>query len=82
MINTLAAEVGAEAVIHAGELGFFDQGSADRLSDRELTLQVVHSELPQTQKDRIPAQPRDGVVEAIREHRPLAGAAWSGTPSQ
>ena len=49
-IDALAAEVGAEAVIHAGDFGFFDQDSADRLSDRELRLQVVHSELPKSEK--------------------------------
>ena len=68
---TLAAEVGAEAVIHAGDFGFFDQGSADRLSDRELRLQVAHSMLPQTEKDRPLRLSRDGMIEAIRRGRLL-----------
>jgi predicted phosphodiesterase len=71
LINTLAGEIGAEAVIHAGDFGFFDEESADRLSDRELRLQIVHSSLPHTEKDRILAQSRHGMVEAVRRHRLL-----------
>jgi hypothetical protein len=32
IIDELAAEVGAEAVVHAEDFGFFGEGSADRLS--------------------------------------------------
>ena len=72
-IDALAAEVRADAVIHAGDFGFFDEGSADRLSDRELRLQVVHSDLSQTEKDRILALSRNGMIEAVREHHLLGG---------
>jgi predicted phosphodiesterase len=72
-INELAAKVGAEAVLHAGDFGFFDQGSAERLSDRELTLQVVHSQLPKSEKNRILGLSRDAMIEAVREHQLLGG---------
>ena len=35
IINELAARVQANAVIHAGDFGFYDDGSYDRLSERE-----------------------------------------------
>jgi len=71
LIDALAAELRAEAVIHAGDFGFFDQSSAERLSDRELGLQVTHADLPQKEKDRILALSRNGLVEAVRQHRLL-----------
>ncbi|MBN1834561.1 MAG: metallophosphoesterase family protein, partial [Spirochaetales bacterium] len=71
LIDALAAELRAEAVIHAGDFGFFDQGSAERLSDRELGLQVAHSDLPQNEKARILALSRNAVVDAVRQHRLL-----------
>jgi hypothetical protein len=45
VINDLAAEVGADAVIHAGDFGFYDEGSYERLSERELRLHIIHSDL-------------------------------------
>jgi hypothetical protein len=45
IINELAGHVRADAVIHAGDFGFFDDGSIERLSDRELRLHVAHSDL-------------------------------------
>ena len=43
IINELAHHVRADAVIHAGDFGFFNHGSFERLSDRELRLHLVHS---------------------------------------
>ena len=34
VIDELAGRARAEAVIHAGDFGFFDDGSYERLSDR------------------------------------------------
>ena len=73
VIDELAAFVRADAVIHAGDFGFFDDGSIDRLSDRELRLQVAHSDLPQIEKATILALPRNGLTEAARKHRLLGG---------
>jgi hypothetical protein len=57
----------------AGDFGFFDEGSANRLSNRELAHQVAHSELSQTEKDRTLTLPRDGKNEAVRERQLLGG---------
>ena len=40
IIDALASHVRADAVIHAGDFGFYDDGSYGRLSARELRLQV------------------------------------------
>jgi predicted phosphodiesterase len=53
IINELAAHVRADAVIHAGDFGFYDDGSYKRLSNRELRLQVVHSDLSRSDKEGI-----------------------------
>ena len=73
VINDLAAQVRADAVIHAGDFGFFDDGSIERLSDREIRLHVVHSDLPRTEKDRILALSREDMIEAARKHHLLGG---------
>jgi len=41
VINELAAQTQADAVIHAGDFGFYDDGSYDRLSERELRLHRI-----------------------------------------
>jgi hypothetical protein len=71
LLDELAAELGAEALIHAGDFGIFDEGSAKRLSERELRIQVVHSDLPRTEKDRILGLSRNAVIAAVRQHRLL-----------
>jgi predicted phosphodiesterase len=76
IINELASNVRADAVIHAGDFGFFNHGSFERLSDRELKLHVVHSDLLQTEKNQVLALPRSNLIEAVREHR-LLGAFQS-----
>ncbi len=52
IINELARIVRADAVVHTGDFGFFDQGSVERLSDREPKLHVAHSDLLQTENLR------------------------------
>ena len=73
IINELAAQIRADAVIHAGDFGFFDDGSIERLSDREIRLHVVHSDLPRTEKDRILVLSRKDMIEAARKHHLLGG---------
>ena len=73
IINELARHVRAEAVIHAGDFGFFDHGSFERLSDRELKLHVAHSGLLQTEKEQILVLSRNNLIEAVRENRLLGG---------
>ena len=67
MIDPLARRVGADAVIHAGDFGFYDDGSYERLSDRELRLQVAHADLPRTEREQILALSRaEIIVTAMR----------------
>jgi predicted phosphodiesterase len=76
VIDELADRVRADAVIHAGDFGFFDDGSFERLSDRELRLHIVHSDLPRIEKDRILTLSRDAMIKAAKERR-LLGAFQS-----
>jgi predicted phosphodiesterase len=70
-LNDLATQMNADAVIHAGDFGFFDEKSFERLSDRELRLHIVHSDLSKTEKERILALTRSDKMEAVRKHRLL-----------
>lgn len=70
-INRLVDRTHADAVIHAGDFGFYDDGSYQRLSDRELRLVIVHSVLPHGEKQHILSSPRDEQVEAARQHHML-----------
>ena len=76
VIDELTARVHAGVVIHAGDFGFFDDESFDRLSDRELRLHIVHSDLPRAAKDRILALSRNDMIGAARDRR-LLGAFQS-----
>lgn len=46
VINRLVEQTQADAVIHAGDFGFYGDDSYERLSERELRLLIVHSGLP------------------------------------
>lgn len=72
IINELAARTKADVVIHAGDFGFYDEGSCARLADRELRLLVIHSDLPKEEKDRILLLRKDDQIAAAREHRSLS----------
>ena len=50
VVNELADSTQADAVIHAGDFGFYDDESYDRLSERELRLHIVHSDLAPLKK--------------------------------
>ena len=58
IINELVAETQADAVIHAGDFGFYDYESYERLSERELRLHITHSELSTEERERILVLPR------------------------
>jgi len=72
IINELAACVHADAVIHAGDFGFYDDESYERLSDRELRLLIVHSDLSSTDRERILALPKKGRIAAAKRGFPLS----------
>ena len=59
VINKLAARTQADAVIHAGDFGFHDEGSYERLSPREIRLLIAHANLPQSKKDQILTLPQN-----------------------
>jgi len=73
IINELAEHVGADAVIHAGDFGFFDDSSLERLSAREIRLHVKHSDISQSEKDRIQALSRKDQIEESKKHHLLGG---------
>jgi predicted phosphodiesterase len=72
IINELVADVRADAVIHAGDFGFYDDTSYERLSERELRLQIKHSDLPSTDRQRILALPHEERIAAARKECPLS----------
>ena len=53
IINELVDETQVDAVIHAGDFGFYDYESYERLSERELRLHITHSELSTEERERI-----------------------------
>jgi len=67
IINELAERTRTDAVIHAGDFGFHDDTSYERLSDREIRLLIAHSNLPQGKKDQILALPQHDRIAAAKE---------------
>jgi predicted phosphodiesterase len=70
-INELSSRMRADAVIHAGDFGFYDGGSFERLSDRELRLHVTHSDLPGAEKNNLLTLSRIDLIAQARELRLL-----------
>lgn len=71
VVNDLAASAQADAVIHAGDFGFHDDESYERLSEREIGLQILHCDLPRDEKARLMASPRRERIAAARSARVL-----------
>ncbi len=69
VINDLAERTQADAVIHAGDFGFYADDSYERLSPREFRLLVVHSDLPKEEKALILALPSSEQIASAKEHR-------------
>ncbi|NGX43074.1 MAG: hypothetical protein K940chlam7_01365 [Chlamydiae bacterium] len=62
VINELVERTNAQMVIHAGDFGFYDTDSVERLSNRELRLLIVHSPA----KDSISQQTsREELIEIV-----------------
>jgi len=72
IISEIAAEVRADAVIHAGDFGFYDEGSYERISNREIQLHIIHSDLEAETKKEILSFPRGESVAALRKACPLS----------
>jgi len=67
-INQRLQETGADACLHAGDFGLYDQLSVDRLSLRELRLRLKHSHLPKTIRKLAWKVSHDELKGLIREH--------------
>lgn len=63
---------GADAVVHAGDFGFYDAESPGRLSQRELWLRVAHSHLPRRLKDEARKLDRAELQALVEAHLPLS----------
>lgn len=64
-IDALTAERNCDAIIHSGDFGFYDDQSVERLSERELALQVIHSGIGEEEK-------RGALVLDLAEKREFA----------
>lgn len=71
-LNELIDQVGADAVIHAGDFGFFDEGSVERLTDRELALHIFHSGHPVELAKRVVEAGRAAMQDLVRCQLPLS----------
>lgn len=52
-IADYSLNAGFDACIHAGDFGFYDETSAESMSQRELYLQIKHSDLPTEEKNNL-----------------------------
>lgn len=71
-IEGLARSVCADAIVHAGDFGFYDDASVDRLESRELFLRIVHSDLPADVKAQAKKRKGAALREFIRSKLPLS----------
>ena len=55
-ISAYAEKVKADVCIHAGDFGFYDTNSVEAFSQRELFLQVKHSDIESAEKTHLLAQ--------------------------
>lgn len=72
IINELVKKTQADGVIHAGDFGFYDECSYERLSERELRLHITHSDLSAVEKQRILGLPSAERIAAVRTACPLS----------
>ena len=68
-ISAYAEKVKADVCIHAGDFGFYDTNSVEAFSQRELFLQVKHSNIEAAEKTHILTQSAKGWKEAILKHK-------------
>jgi predicted phosphodiesterase len=71
-IDALATRSNCNAVIHAGDFGFYDEQSPERLSERELNLQITHSEIPMNEKKEVLSFSLEKKLSFIRERLPVS----------
>lgn len=71
-LNALAAGIGCEAIIHAGDFGFHDDESVERLTERELMLCIVHSGLTHEEKQEVRTLSSADRRSFVRQNLPLS----------
>lgn len=71
-LNELARSVEADAIVHAGDFGFYDEESVTRLSDREIRLRITHSRLSQKEIQRLLSCPPVDWRAFVRDQLPLS----------
>ena len=69
-LDALIRQTEADAVIHAGDFGFYDNESVNRLQTRELRLIIAHSSF-QNQYSISKRTERYHLIEIIRKHKLL-----------
>lgn len=74
IINQLVEITNADLVIHAGDLGFYDELSYRRLSSRELLLLVKHSHKGKYTVDK--QTDRDTLVEIVKNNKLLGDYSY------
>ena len=71
-INELARTTQCDAILHAGDLGFYDEESADQLTNRELGLHIFHSDLSPAEKNRARNWSQSEKARFVRQRLPLS----------
>lgn len=64
----IAQETGADAIVHAGDFGFYDQESVARLTDRELGLRIRHSHLEADIRKKALSLSRPELEDLVTSH--------------
>lgn len=70
-IQEYAEHAKADVCIHAGDFGFYDDASIDGMNQRELYLQVKHSDLPEGEKTQVLKAGASVWEKVIKEHNLL-----------
>ena len=70
-ISAYAEKIKADICIHAGDFGFYDASSIEAFSQRELFLQVKHSDIEAAKKTHLLKQSAKEWKEAILKHKIL-----------
>jgi predicted phosphodiesterase len=71
-MDALALKLDCDAVIHAGDFGFYDGESVERLSEREINLHIAHADLGQAEKATALGLTLGERRDLVRERLPLS----------
>ena len=71
LISAYAEEMKADICIHAGDFGFYDNASIDAMSQRELFLQLKHSDISEDRKVCLLQKSAKEWITLIRKERTL-----------